>query len=143
VNIKQMTIDDYDAVYALWTASEGVGLRSIDDSQQGIEKFLHRNPTSCFVAVKDDAVVGSILCGHDGRRGYIYHAMVQENLRGNGIGKMLVKACMDALKVEGIHKSALVVYKTNELGNKFWESIGFTLREDLNYRNMSLNERNT
>lgn len=137
-----MTIDDYDAVYALWTAETGVGLRSLDDSKGGIAKFLKRNPASCFAAEKDGQVVGSILCGHDGRRGYIYHAMVKQSLRGSGIGKALVKAGMDALKAEGIHKTALVVFKTNELGNNFWESIGFTLRKDLNYRNISLNDEN-
>lgn len=142
MQIKLMTIDDYDSVYALWTEDKGVGLRSLDDSKEGITKFLKRNPTSCFTATVEHEVVGSVLCGHDGRRGYIYHAMVRESLRGNGIGKALVKAGIDALKAEGIHKSALIVYKTNELGNEFWQKIGFTLREDLNYRNMSLNDEN-
>ena len=137
-----MTIEDYGAVYALWTSEKGVGLRSLDDSKEGIAKFLMRNPKTCFTAIKNDEIVGSILCGHDGRRAYIYHAMVKPNLRGQGIGKAMLDAVISALKSEGIHKAALVVYAHNELGNKFWQREGFTTRDDLVYRNKSLNDGN-
>jgi len=140
--IRLMTINDYEDVYSMWTAQAGVGLRSLDDSREGIEKFLKRNPLSCFVSCDGDKVTGSILCGHDGRRGYIYHAMVKPECRGKGIGKALLNAAMEAMKKEGIHKAALIVYHTNELGNGFWESQGFTTREDLIYRNKSLNDEN-
>ena len=142
MNIKLMIIEDYKQIYDLWTSEKGVGLRSIDDSKEGIDKFLKRNPTTCFVAQKDDRIIGSILCGNDGRRGYIYHAMVWKKRRGQGIGKALVDAATNALKDEGIHKAALVVFCSNELGNKFWENIGFSKRDDLVYRNLSLNEGN-
>lgn len=140
-NIRRMTTDDYDAVYVLWTGTQGMGMRSLDDSREGIARFLSRNPRTCFVAEAEGAIVGVILCGHDGRRGYIYHTAVRPEYRRQGIGKRLVDSVLAALKSEGIHKAALVVYKTNETGNEFWQSVGFTERDDLIYRNLSLNAR--
>ena len=90
----------------------------------------------------ENKIVGVILCGHDGRRGYVYHTAVNNDYRGKGIGKVLVKAVLDALKKEGINKVALVAFVSNDLGNKFWQSIGFHKREDLVYRNLSINEKN-
>ena len=75
--IRVMTIDDYDEVYALWKKIRGFGIRSIDDSREGVDRFLKRNPTTSVVAVKDGKIVGSILCGHDGRRGCLYHVCVR------------------------------------------------------------------
>lgn len=137
--IRKMTISDYDKVYRFWTSIEGMGMRSIDDSKEGIAKFLDRNPNSNFVAVIDDTIVGTILSGHDGRRGYIYHAAVDSKYRGKGIGKSLVNKTLEALYQEGINKVALVVFKNNEIGNSFWEAIGFEERVDLIYRNKSIN----
>ena len=88
--VRIMTIDDYDGVYALWTKIRGFGLRSVDDSREGVERFLKRNPTTSVVAVEDGKVVGSILCGHDGRRGCLYHVCVDEDYRRRGIGRAMV-----------------------------------------------------
>jgi len=137
---KPMTIADYDAVYALWLSCNGMGLNNLDDSYEGIERFLKRNPTTCFIAVDDNTVIGVIMAGHDGRRGFIYHTAVDPNRRKEGIGKALVDAAMEALKAEGIHKAALVVFDRNETGNAFWEKIGFTKRTDLVYRNKNITE---
>jgi ribosomal protein S18 acetylase RimI-like enzyme len=137
-----MTIADYDKVYSLWTGTAGMGLRSLDDSPAGIEKFLRRNPSTCFVAEEEGILAGVILCGHDGRRGYIYHAAVAPQFRRRGVGKLLVDAALTALKEEGILKAALVAFETNALGNAFWESMGFEKREDLVYRNKSLSDAN-
>jgi ribosomal protein S18 acetylase RimI-like enzyme len=142
MGIRAMTLNDYEAVRSLWSNTSGMGLRSLDDSREGIERFLRRNPNTCFVAEIEGSIAGVILCGHDGRRGYIYHAAVNADCRGQGIGKALVEASLTALKIEGIHKAALVAFKTNVLGNTFWESLGFTMRKDLVYRNLSLNEEN-
>lgn len=138
--IRKMTIEDYDSVYDLWLNTPGVGLNNLDDSREGIEKFLKRNPETCFVAEKDNKIIGVILCGHDGRRAFIYHTAVSESERRRGVGTALVDAVIDALKKEGISKAALVVFSKNELGNSFWEKRGFTAREDLVYRNKIINE---
>ncbi|MEA4832318.1 Acetyltransferase YpeA [bioreactor metagenome] len=140
MNIRLMTINDYDAVYSVWTGTAGMGMRSLDDSRDGIMRFLRRNPTTCFVAETGGVIAGVILCGHDGRRGYIYHTAVKPECRKQGIGRQLVDNVLAALKSEGINKVALVAFKTNEAGNAFWQSIGFTARDDLIYRNLSLNE---
>lgn len=140
--IRLMNINDYHDAYALWTASNGVGLRSLDDSEVGIQKFLCRNPLTNFVYLENNQIKGVILCGHDGRRGYIYHMMVEASLRGQGIGQALLEQAKKALINEGINKVALVVFSENEIGNSFWEKNHFQRREDLYYRNLSLNAKN-
>jgi len=142
MEIRLMTIDDYEAAFSLWTSTPGVGMRSLDDSREGIARYLARNPTSCFVAAEAGEVVGTILCGHDGRRGYIYHAMVANAHRRRGIGKLLIEAGLDALRAEGVTRAALVAFRDNEKGNAFWEAMGFSRRDDLNYWNLGLDERN-
>ncbi|WP_291573789.1 GNAT family N-acetyltransferase [Clostridium sp. UBA4548] len=142
MKIRLLAIEDYEKVYDLWTNTKDMGMRSLDDSYEGIERFLKRNPTTSFVAEKDNEVVGVILCGHDGRRGYIYHTAVNADYRRKGLGETLVNAALEALKKEGINKAALVVFSTNDVGNRFWESIGFEKREDLVYRNISINKNN-
>lgn len=139
IQYRLMTIDDYDQAYALWIEC-GNGLNDKDDSREGIDKYLKRNPTTSFVAVCDEKIVGVLLCGHDGRRGIIQHACVSPDFRRYGIGSKLVDLGLDALKDEGINKVLLVAFKKNEGGNRFWEAQGFTLREDLNYRNKALAE---
>lgn len=140
MRIRVMTIADYGRVYALWMTCRNMGFNNLDDSREGIEKYLKRNPDTCFVALEGDALAGVILCGHDGRRGFIHHMAVAEGYRDNGIGTALVDAALSALRAEGIHKVALVAFKYNEAGNAFWEKMGFTVREDLNYRNRALSE---
>ena len=142
VNIRVMTIEDYDGIYNLWINTPGMGLNSTDDSREGIEKYIKRNPTSCFVAEDNDKIVGVIIAGHDGRRGYIYHTAVLPAYRKQGIAKRLVDGAMSALDAEGINKVALVAFKKNELGNGFWENIGFINRDDLVYRNKNIHELN-
>lgn len=142
MEIKLMAIKDYDKVYQLWTDTKGMGMRSLDDSFEGIEKFLKRNPTTNYVAQVENNIIGVILCGHDGRRGYIYHTAVNTDYREKGVGKALVGAALNALKKEKINKVALVTFASNDLGNKFWQSLGFDKRDDLIYRNLSINEDN-
>lgn len=142
MEIRLMSVNDYDKVNQLWRSTEGMGMRSLDDSFEGIEKFLKRNPSTNFVAQSENNIVGVILCGHDGRRGYIYHTAVNIDYRGRGIGRMLVDAVVKALKKEDINKVALVAFSSNDLGNKFWQSLGFSRRDDLIYRNLSINEKN-
>lgn len=136
--VRLMVADDYDRVYELWMSSKNMGFNDQDDSREGIEKFLRRNPNTCFVALDGDALIGVILCGHDGRRGTIHHMAVAEACQHKGVGKALVERALDALKAEGIHKVALVAFKRNGPGNTFWEKLGFTVRDDLNYRNREL-----
>ena len=113
--IRVMTIDDYDGVYALWKKIKGFGIRSIDDSREGVERFLKRNPTTSVVAVEDGKVVGSILCGHDGRRGCLYHVCVDEAYRRHGIGKDMVVYAMKALQDEKINKVSLIAFTQNDM----------------------------
>lgn len=138
MNIRVMEISDYDKVYALWMSCKNMGFNNLDDSKAGIEKFLRRNPGTSFVAIEEDAVIGIVLAGHDGRRGYIYHMSVAENFRKQGIGTQLVRCCEEALEREGINKMALLVFHRNETGNAFWEKQGFSVREDVAYRNKAL-----
>lgn len=140
--IKRMTIDDYDSVYELWTRIRGFGLRSVDDSKAGVERFLQRNPSCSVVAIEDGKAVGSILCGHDGRRGCLYHVCVDEAYRRRGIGKEMVVMAMKTLKEEHINKVTLIAFAKNDIGNAFWNTIGWTKREDLNYYDFVLNEKN-
>ena len=138
--IRILTQDDYNDALNLWENCEGMGLNDVDDSPQGFARFLQRNPDSCFAAVEDGMLVGVILAGHDGRRGHIYHAAVRGDCRRRGVGTLLVNAAMDALRGLGIRKVALVAFKHNDAGNLFWEKVGFSRRNDLVYRNMTLLE---
>lgn len=140
--IRVMTAEDYEAVYELWLKIPGFGIRSVDDSKEGIERFLKRNPTTSIVAEQDGKIVGSILCGHDGRRGCLYHVCVDEAYRMRGIGKQMVVAAMNALKAEGINAVSLIAFTKNNIGNAFWKEVGWKQREDLNYYDFILNEEN-
>jgi len=135
-----MVLGDYDAVQALWLSTPGMGLNDVDDSPEGIGRHLRRNPTTCFVAEEDGRIVGVILAGHDGRRGFIYHACVARSLWDGHLGTRLVDAALGALGAEGITKVALVVFGRNERGNGFWERLGFRERSDLVYRDKALVE---
>ena len=140
LQIKKLTPEDYAAVYALWLSCPGMGLNDRDDSEEGIRRYLERNPDTCFVAEEDGRVVGVILAGHDGRRGYIYHTAVSPAYQRQGIGAKLVEAALEALRAEGVNKVALVAFSRNGVGNAFWERMGFTVRDDLVYRNKALAE---
>lgn len=140
--VRTMTIEDYPKVYDLWMSIKGFAIRSVDDSREGVEIFLRRNPTTSVVAVADSKVVGSILCGHDGRRGCMYHVCVAKEYRMHGIGKKMVVYAMEALKKEHVNKVSLIAFTENDIGNAFWNRIGWTRREDLNYYDFTLNEAN-
>ena len=137
-----MTMEDYEEVHTLWMSIKGFGIRSIDDAKEGVERFLRRNPSTSVVAVEDGKIVGSILCGHDGRRGCFYHVCVHKDYRQRGIGKSMAVAAMEALRKEKINKVSLIAFKNNEVGNSFWKGVGWTFREDLNYYDFTLNEAN-
>ncbi len=142
VTIRPMTADDYDMVYSLWNSIVGFAIRSIDDSKEGIERFLKRNPRISCVAVDNGKVVGAILCGHDGRRGCLYHVCVAQSHRRQGIGKAMVVFCMEALHKEEINKVCLIAFTKNDIGNAFWKSMLWTERDDLNYYDFTINTKN-
>lgn len=142
MQVRAMTKEDYDGVRALWMTIHGFGIRSVDDSREGVERFLDRNPGCSVVAEEDGHIIGAILCGHDGRRGCLYHVCVAEDHRLRGIGKEMVVHCMNALKAEKINKVSLIAFTKNDVGNAFWKCIGWTKREDLNYYDFTLNEAN-
>ncbi len=137
-----MRASDYDAVRSLWMTIKGFAIRSMDDSREGVNKFIERNPGLSTVAIEDGHIVGAILCGHDGRRATLYHVCVAESYRKQGIGKSMVVRCMEELQKEGINKVALIAFTHNDVGNAFWKEIGWTEREDLNYYDFTLNTEN-
>ena len=148
ITIRLVTIDDYDSIYALWCSTEQSkrALNPVDDSREGIERYLKRNPNTCFLALSKDGtreeseVVGVILTGHDGRRAIIHHLCVHPSYRRRGIASQLVNEAEEALKREGISKIFGLVFKDNDTANSFWEREGYSLRTNLNYRNKSLND---
>lgn len=138
--IRKMTIEDYDNVYKLWTTIEGFAIRSLDDSYEGIERFLKRNPNTSVVYEENDEIIGAILCGHDGRQGCLYHVCVHKDYRNRGIGHEMVKAALDALKKEKINKVNLVAFTQNTVGNTFWNELGWQFRKDLNNYDFTIRE---
>ena len=170
ISIRPVTIEDYDGIFALWNSTEQSkrALNPVDDSREGIERYLKRNPTTCFLAESKDGtgdasapkeqtsiissnanganatykpeVVGVILTGHDGRRAIIHHLCVHPSYRREGIAGQLVQKAEEALRKEGISKIFGLVFKDNDVANAFWEKQGYSLRTNLNYRNKSLNE---
>ena len=128
--IRPMSIEDYAAVLDLWEASDGVGLGD-SDTRPAIASYLERNRGLSLVTVVEGAIVGAVLCGHDGRRGYIHHLAVAVPHRGRGHGRALVDACLDGLRAEGIPKCTIVVYADNAEGEAFWTRIGWAERHDL------------
>ena len=140
-DIRKVTIEDYDQLLALWNSTEQSrrALNPVDDSREGIERYLKRNPDTCFAALSDGKIIGVILTGHDGRRAIIHHMCVHPDHRRMGIAGKLVKEAEQALQKEGIQKIFGLVFKDNDTANAFWESQGYSLRTNLNYRNKSLN----
>jgi ribosomal protein S18 acetylase RimI-like enzyme len=125
-----MVLSDYDAVISLWKNCNGVNLRDAD-SIDGIKRYLKRNPGLSFLAIDDDTLVGTIMAGHDAKRGYIQHLAVADSMRNAGIGAKLLELCLAALKAEGIVKSHVHVLGDNSLGRKFWVSRGWMRRADI------------
>lgn len=141
--IRVMTIEDFEQVHDLWMKIKGFAIRSLDDSREGIGRFLKRNPDTSMVAVEEGKVVGAILCGHDGRRGCLYHVCVDPDYRRRGIGKDMVEACLEVLRREQINNVTLIAFAQNDIGNSFWHHVGWAEREDLNYYDFNLNKENT
>lgn len=127
---REMRISDYNAVIALWKEIDGLKLRDAD-SFSGIEKYLLRNPGLSFIALKDENIIGSIMSGHDGKRGYIQHLAVNKKQRKLGVATKLLTKCIEALKEEGILKSHINILKDNEKGKNYWASRGWIKRDDI------------
>ena len=132
---------DYDAVRALWMTIRGFGIRALDDSREDVTRFIRRNPTTSVVAEADGRIVGSILCGSDGRQGALYHVGVARTYRRRGIGTAMVGYCRERLGEMGVNKVALIAFSTNDVGNAFWRRIGWKPC-DVNYYEFELNADN-
>lgn len=128
--IRQMRPDDYDDVVSLWEKTEGVSLGG-SDSREAIASFLARNPGHSFVACIDSKLVAAVLCGHDGRRGYLHHLAVEKQHRRKGIGRDLIGACLSALEKLGIQKCNIFLFSGNEEARTFWVHMGWLSRADL------------
>ena len=142
IQILPMREADYDDVRALWMTIRGFGIRALDDSREDVVRFIRRNPTTSVVArTEEGRIVGSILCGSDGRQGALYHVCVARAYRRQGIGTRMVGYCMERLREMGINKVALIAFATNDVGNAFWRQIGWK-QTDVNYYEFVLNKDN-
>lgn len=128
--IRTMTMDDYDAALELWRRAAGVDT-GLSDRRDAIARYLERNPDMSFVAYDGDTLVGAVLCGHEGRRGYLHHLAVDDSRRGEGIGRALVDACLDVLKTQGVRKCNAFMFADNHEGRSFWEHVGWRVRDDV------------
>jgi ribosomal protein S18 acetylase RimI-like enzyme len=128
--VAEFTIEAYEQVYSLWENCDGIGLSNAD-SRTSIRMYLERNPGLSLIAFDDQEVVGTILSGHDGRRGYIHHLAVRPDYRRQGIGRLLVDKGLAALRSSGILKCHLFIFNDNTGGIDFWESIGWAHRQDI------------
>lgn len=140
--IETMTIEHYEKVFQLWRKISGFSIRSVDDSKEGIERFLKRNPYTSVVAMQGEELVGSILCGHDGRNGCLYHVCVAPECRMQGIGEKMVEKALAELKKEGINQASIIAFTKNEIGNTFWQQIDWDERKDVNYYDFKWNPLN-
>jgi ribosomal protein S18 acetylase RimI-like enzyme len=131
MKISEMTIKDYDEVMLLWQNSEGMGLHKQSDSRKGIAKYLRRNPGLSLVACDNKKIVATLLCGHDGRRGHLYHLAVAPSYRKKGIGKVLVNQALSNLTSIGIARCTICAFAKNRAGRKFWKHTGWTERPDV------------
>lgn len=130
IDIRLLRLNDYEHLINLWSNTENLGLSNAD-SQINLEIFLNRNPGLSFVAESNDRIIGTILGGHDGRRGFIYHLAVDKNFRNQGIGKLLVTHCLDVFASLGIERCHIHVYANNQAGIDFWQKNGWYTRPEL------------
>lgn len=130
LQIRPFERSDYDAARALWERSEGLGLGSADEPE-AIFAFLERNPGLSFVAHAEGKLIGTILCGNDGRRGLIHHLVTASVHRRRGVGSALLKSGLNALRGAGIDKCHLLVFRSNDAGLSFWRAIGAEERNTL------------
>ena len=131
MEVREITIHDYEQAIQLWRGCQGIGLHSDVDSQYGIELYLARNPGLSFVAVQGGKIIGAVLCGHDGRRGYLHHLAVAQEHRRSGIGTALADRALSSLRQKGIHQCNGFVFGDNPAALEFWQSTGWTTRDDL------------
>ena len=137
--VRHFRIEDFDAVIALWRRTEGVGLNE-SDTRLAITAFLRRNPRLSFVAEQGGRIIGAVLCGHDGRRGYLHHLAVSKRHRRRGIGRRLVNACLAKLRKAGIQKCNIFIFANNAAGMKFWTHTGWSLRTELRLMQIRLDD---
>jgi ribosomal protein S18 acetylase RimI-like enzyme len=130
IRFRPLRIGDYRQVYALWKAAEGIGLNE-SDGRAAIGRFLRRNRGLSVVATSGGRVIATVLCGHDGRRGYLHHLAVARKWRRRGIGRKLVEDCLEKLRSEDIPKCNLFLFADNSSGRAFWRSLGWSVRSDL------------
>ena len=140
VNLREMSLEDYAQVISLWQRTENIGISSAD-SFENYRKFLQRNPGLCFVLLEDEKLIGTVLGGHDGRRGAIYHLAIDSNYRRKGYGQQLLDACMAAFSSCGIERCHIHVYADNEGGLKFWQKNGWFLRPELALLSKDVSEK--
>ncbi len=130
IEIRPFELTDHAAAVDLWQATEGIGL-STSDSRDHMAAYLARNPGMSFVAYRNGVLIGAVLCGTDGRRGYLHHLAVDKRFRGRGLGRQLVARCLQALRGAGLPKCHLFLYRSNRSGREFWQKIGWSRRSDL------------
>jgi len=135
--IRKMQTADYEQALALWQRTPGMGISAADE-KDAIQKFLKKNSSLCYAAFVENALVGTILCGEDGRRGYLYHLAVDVNYQKSGIGKSLVQKSLQALQELGIQKCHLFVIADNTSGISFWEHTGWEVRNDIEVMSIDL-----
>ncbi len=131
MEVRELTIEDYEAVVSLWRSCEGIGLHSDVDSKQWVAMYLQRNPGLSFVAVERGRIIGAVLCGHDGKRGYINHLAVAKDFHGRGIGTVLEKRVINKLRSIGIRRCNGFVFRDNRPAIEFYEKSGWAERDDL------------
>jgi len=128
-SLRKMTLDDYDAVFELWDKTEYVSLNECD-TRDGMAFYLKHNPDSCFVAEADGRIVGTVLCGHDGRRGFLRHLVIAKAYRNKGIGTQLVAQCLAVLSSKGVGKCNIFVNSENVRGLEFWKQAGWYMVDE-------------
>lgn len=135
-----MNIKHYNEIIELWKESPGVGINDHDDSKYYLNRFIKRNPNTCFIAENNKkGIIGTIIGGNDGRRGVIYHLVVKQEYRKNGIGKKLLEIVENQFIKDGIRRINLFVLKDNDIGNNFWESNGYGIRDVAIFRSRKIN----
>jgi ribosomal protein S18 acetylase RimI-like enzyme len=127
IQTREFRIEDYDASVGLWKRVEGLDVAEGDD-RDTIQRFLQRNPGLSRIATDGPKIVGAVLCGHDGRRGYIYHLAVDPEYHGRGLGRRLIDECLTGLKRAGLERANILVANDNPRGREFWRRCGW---EDL------------
>ncbi|MFC6254087.1 GNAT family N-acetyltransferase [Secundilactobacillus hailunensis] len=140
LKIRQMVPDDYESAYQLWTRTPGMNLKSLDNSYEGIKKIIDCNPKLCFVAEDQQQIVGTLLGGTDGRKGYFYHTAVDERYRHQHIGSQLIQLVLEGFKKQGVQKVGLFTTNDNLEGKTFWKHLGFSEREDITYLDKDLTD---